>query len=137
MSVAGSIDTCVALRVIVGDVPEQRAAALDLLGQGRFMLANAAVAELVYGLTRWYGHSRQQAAELTLAFMDQPSIKTTGVAKRAMVNYALHPKLSFEDCLILQEALDSDAGSLWTFDRKLANQTEARLLQAEGSADGE
>ncbi|MDO5678230.1 MAG: PIN domain-containing protein [Propionibacteriaceae bacterium] len=134
---AGSIDTNVVLRLVMGDVPEHREAALRLISRGRFAVADVAVAEALFVLMRGYGVERGHAIDILLAFADQPNIHVSGIAKRALFNCSLRPKLSFEDSLLLQMALDTDAGPLWTLDRKLANQPEARLLEAEASSDAE
>ena len=46
----------------------------------------------------------------------------------SIVQFSLHPKLSFEDCYLATSAELSDAKPLWTFDRKLANQALAAKL---------
>lgn len=48
MALAGSLDANVALRLLLGDVPQQRLQAVRLLTRGQFRLPDVAVVEMAY-----------------------------------------------------------------------------------------
>lgn len=128
MALAGSLDTNVVVRLIRNDVPEQHHVATLLLQRGTYAVADLAVAETGYVLTKGYGMSRVQAALLLTAFVELPQVFAARYVQSALVHWADHPKLSLEDCLLVQCAVASSAEPLWTFDRKLANQSSAMLV---------
>lgn len=68
-------------------------------------------------------------AEAVLGLMSMSRINCNKILfEAALPPYVLHPKLSFEACCLASHAGLDDAGPLWTFDKKLANQTDARLI---------
>ena len=131
MTISGSLDANVVLRLLLNDVPEQHEAVLKLLDQasGQFVVADTAIMETVFALSKHYGLTRAVVVEAIRGLMSLTEIKCNQVLfEKALPLYARHPKLSFEDCCLASYAELTDASPLWTFDRKLANQTTARLI---------
>jgi predicted nucleic acid-binding protein len=132
----GSLDANVVLRLLLDDVPEQHELALLLLREhGPLSVSDIAFIETIFVLGRAYGLTRAQQSQAVLGLLRQPGIVgSTELFERAFDNYAGHSKLSFEDCYLVAAANLSGNGPLWTFDKKLASQTEAQLLTAENVA---
>lgn len=130
MTVAGSLDANVVLRLLLDDIPEQHAAALALFRRGGSLaVSDVALIETIFVLGRAYELTRAQQAEAVLGLLRQPQV--VGDLEHfefAFDAFLHHPKLSFEDCYLVTETHRSSRGPLWTFDKKLAGQTEARLL---------
>jgi predicted nucleic acid-binding protein len=73
--------------------------------------------------------TRSQQVQAVLGLLRQPGvIGALAHFEAACDIYLRHPKLSFEDCYLVVSAARSSAVPLWTFDKKLAGQTDARLL---------
>ena len=124
MSLA-ALDTNVLLRLVVPDLPEQHQRARQLLTTpgARFLVADYVFVELVFALDRHYGFSRDQIAEIAEMVMALDNIECHATLLTAAVEFwRAHPKLSFEDCLMAENAQIQAATPLWTFDHKLANQ---------------
>lgn len=127
-----SIDTNVVLRLCVGDVPAQVAAANRLLaGAALVYIDDVAVIEAVYVMNRSYDFSREATAETLLALLTQPNVQCRlAELQQALHYFCQHPALSFEDCYLAVQARANQAVPLYTFDRKLANQLQhADLLK--------
>ena len=132
MTATGSVDANVVLRLLLGDIPEQHETALALFrGRGPLTISDVALIETIFVLGRAYGLTRAQQSEAVLGLLRQPGIVgNVELFEGAFGSYLQHPKLSFEDCYLVSMADRTGNGPLWTFDKKLANQTEARLLTA-------
>jgi len=133
--VTESVDTNVLLRAAIdlGDGQTMAARAL-LASPGRTFVVHLIVfTEFVYALTTHYGMDRDQAGTLVRWVMDIESVDCPRDLILASVEFfQAHPKLSFEDCLLAEQARFESAVPLWTFDAKLANQhPAARLLSSE------
>src|ERR1035441_4133272 len=127
----GSLDTNVVLRLLLNDIPEQHLAAKKLIEQAtnQFDVADTVIIELVFALDRYYGFSRLQIAGAIDGLMKLKEIN----CNRAFFENALplvinHGGLSFEDCCLATHAKLNDAEPLWTFDKKLANQSSSAKL---------
>ncbi|MFC5931256.1 PIN domain-containing protein [Cryobacterium melibiosiphilum] len=127
----GSLDANVVLRLLLNDVPDQHAAAVSLLlTGGPFFVSDIAVIETVFVLGRAYGLTRDQQRDSIHSLMILPQIVANVLLHdRALSLYVAHPKLSFEDCCLVTAADLTSHQPLWTFDRKLASQTDAQLLE--------
>ncbi len=127
-----SIDTNVVLRLCVGDMPSQVAAANKLLkSSGSVRIDDVAVIETVYVMNRGYNFNREEIAETLLALLTQPNVRCyLAGLQLALRYYCKHPALSFEDCYLTVQAEANQTVPLYTFDRKLANQLQhAELLK--------
>ena len=127
---SASLDANVVLRLLLNDVPEQHDAAVVLLQTGgTFFVSDIALVETVFVLGRAYGLNREQQSEAIAGFVNLPQIvANASLFDRALTLYVGHPKLSFEDCYLVTAADVTSNQPLYTFDRKLASQTDARLL---------
>lgn len=128
-----SLDTNVALRLIVGDIPEQRDAALRLLEDsgGHFEVADVVFVELEYALRQHYGLARVEIEQLLRAFASHSKIRCNRVMLDVVwQSYASKPALSFTDIALAAYAQLNNATALWTFDKKLASQSDAAQLLA-------
>lgn len=128
---AGSFDTNVLLRLLLNDLPEQRIAVKKLLkhATGQFTVADTVIIELVFGLDRYYGFSRLQIAEAIDGLLKLKEINCNrALFETALPLFVQHTGLSFEDCCLATYAQLNDAEPLWTFDKKLANQTSSARL---------
>ncbi len=130
---AGSLDTSLLLRLLLNDVPKQHNAAKRIIREADSQLAVAdiAIIEIVFVLQRHYGLSRPQVCEAVTGLMQLREINCNrALFEKALPIYTDHPALSFEDCCISTYASLNSAEPLWTFDKKLANQTtNARLIE--------
>ncbi|WP_035782460.1 PIN domain-containing protein [Arthrobacter sp. H14] len=132
MTTSGSLDANVLLRLLLSDVPHQHAAAMDLLTSGaRFAVSDTALIEVNFVLGRAYGLTRDQQHEAIIGLLQQLQIVgNIDVFAAAFSRYCAHPKLSFEDCYLVSRAEANGDEPLWTFDKKLASQTAAQLLES-------
>jgi len=128
-----SVDTNVLLRAAIdmGDGQTVLARALLASPDRVFVVGPLVFAEFVYVLTTHYGMTRAQAGSLVHWVLDIESVECTrDIIVSSVDLFQSHPKLSFEDCLIAEQARFDGAVPLWTFDAKLAKQhPSARLLK--------
>ncbi|KNX37913.1 PIN domain-containing protein [Luteipulveratus halotolerans] len=131
----GSLDANVLLRALIDDIPDQGRAARDLIRAGsQWFVDDVAVIEVVFVLGRAYGLDRSQQREATMGVLRQPSISASlDLFEDVFDLYVGHPKLSIQDCYLVVAAGQRRRAPLHTFDRKLANQTDAVLVTLPGS----
>lgn len=124
MTVVGSLDANVILRLILRDVPKLSDAASDLLARGQhFHFADIAMMEVVFALERYYEIPRLEIAEIVQSLVNHPKIILNRVLfEEALISFPKFPKLSFEDCCLAAYAKLNGALPLWTFDEKLSKQ---------------
>lgn len=129
-----SIDTNIVLRCILGDVPEQRLLAVDLLKSSNSLhyLSSQALLECVYVLEMVEEMTRQEVVDCLNFFLARfcdRIVYNRDLTAIAFPLYLAHPKLSWADCALAAEAELSHHEPLYTFDRKLASQLpQAKLL---------
>jgi predicted nucleic acid-binding protein len=128
--VTASLDATVVLRLLLDDVPEQHHLAVSLVtDHGPIVVSDVALIETIFVLGRAYGLTRTEQYEAVMGLLSLPMIDgRSDVFEAAFADYVGHPKLSFEDCYLVALAYAEGHTPLWTFDRKLAQQTDARLL---------
>jgi predicted nucleic acid-binding protein len=131
----GSLDANVILRIILGDIPNQREAAKKLISnsKGIYVVSDLAIVEVGYILKANYNFSRKQILDTLGSFLLHPAIKSNlTLMQRAFQMYILNPKLSFTDCCLATRAEFDGASPLWTFDQKLAKNSayNTRLIEA-------
>ena len=130
-----SIDTNIILRCILGDVPEQRMSAINLLKSDNSIhyLSNQALLECIYVLEVVEEMTRQEVVDLLTFFLARfcdHIVYDRNLTAIAFPLYLSHPKLSWADCALASEAELTHHEPLLTFDRKLANQLpQARLVE--------
>jgi predicted nucleic acid-binding protein len=129
---AGSLDTNVLLRALLNDIPAQHDAAKALIESPgvRYRVSDTALIELAFVLDRHYGFSRSDIAEALSGLTAHPKLScNTDAITAAADAFVDCPALSFEDCYLAQSAREQNALPLWTFDSKLAAQSDfAELL---------
>ena len=126
-----TLDTNVLLRWILGDVPDQAAAAERLLSSGvSCMVPDVAVVEMAHVLERVLLLPRTTVVHSVEMVLGVASIDVDRALWRsALDDYLAHPKLSIADTLLAAQARASGRTPLYTFDRLLANQVpDAELL---------
>jgi len=133
--VAGSLDANAILRLILDDVPAQTAAVAALVSssQDTYVVTDIAVVEVEYALRTHYSFSREQIQDTLGNLVVHPSIQAnTALMRRVFQLYTVHPQLSFTDCCLAAHADLDNARPLWTFDQKLAKQSDgvAQLIAA-------
>lgn len=131
MRSGGSLDANVLLRLIVGDIEEQRKKSEKLINDyDSFHISNTALIEVIFALERYYAVPRSEILQVVSSLQGNPKLKFN----RPLFEYGLSiyvscPKLSIEDCCLAAESRITENTPLWTFDSKLANQTkEARKI---------
>lgn len=128
----GSLDTNILLRLLVNDIPEQHKAALNLVenSTGQLAIADTAVMEVVFVLERYYELERKYIAEALEKLVGLPKFNCNrALFAKSLPLFVNHSSLSFEDCCLSIYAELNNALPLWTFDKKLANQSiNAKLL---------
>ena len=132
MAKRASIDANGLLRLLLNDIPEQARAVIDLLDKGyRFEVADLIIAELVFILGgKDYGFNRQETAKAIGRILDDSGFSCNNqLFYSAFGLYVSHPALSFIDCCAVYYAQLNDALPLYTFDKKLVNQS-GRLAKA-------
>ena len=125
------LDTCVALRTMLGDVAEQSKKAVKLLNREgvRYYISDMMVFEAVFVMEKKMGLSRETIVESLEEFLEGKNIcNGTGIFDGVFGMYLEHPKLSFADCYLAVQAGGQGTTPLWTFDRKLAGQAEEAEL---------
>ena len=129
-----SLDTCVALRCMLGDVPEQRLQAAEILKQPGSLhyFSNQALLECVYVMEKVNDMPRQEVADhitFFLARYNDTILYDNELVRIAFPLYLAHPKLSWTDCALAAEAEVRHHEPLMTFDRKLAAQApQAKMV---------
>jgi predicted nucleic-acid-binding protein len=128
--ITASLDTNCLLRWLLGDLPRQAEIVTELLAsQKTFSVADAAIIELVFVLEKIKKIDRELIQKAVSAIMAQANIKCSReIFEETMPLYTGHPKLSVIDCYLSVIAKKTDALPLLTFDRKLANQLDGKLL---------
>ena len=124
-----AVDSCVLLRVIENDIPEQRQMALDLFLRGAdFYVSEAAIGEVVYVMKK-HEYTRQETVErLTDLINNSMFVYGKKFFEPIFEEYVKRPSLSFEDLVIAKRAEERGCVPVWTFDKKFARQAEVAKL---------
>jgi predicted nucleic-acid-binding protein len=129
--VSYSIDTNVVLRLLVRDIEKQYVTAKNLVEGAKKAVGVADIVfiELEYALTKHYGLTRAEVADLLLGLISHPKISANSeLFIRVFDDYVAHPALSFTDiCLPVYARLNSQS-PLYTFDKKMVKQLEGVRL---------
>ena len=125
-----AIDSCLILRILLNDIPEQSEAAIKLLLSGTdFYVSEAVISEVVYVMGK-NKYKRDSIVErLTTLLHNAMFIYDKKFFDPLFDEYVNHPSLSFEDLIIAKRAEERGCVPVWTFDRKFAKQAKvAKLL---------
>lgn len=123
-----ALDTNIILRLILNDIPEQRARAIKLLTSGaKFYVDDYIFGECEHVLER-IGFSRQGITErLNLLLANDIFIWNQALFTKVFNLYLTHPKLSFNDCYLAAKTKSLNFAPLWTFDQKIATQLSGKI----------
>jgi predicted nucleic-acid-binding protein len=120
-----AVDTNVVVRVLVGDDPAQKQAALGRLGKiradgGSVLVGAVVLAEVAWVLRSAYGYERTQIAAALRGVLATPPFVVTQRAAviAALAEYEKGPA-DFSDYLIVELARVEGCTKLLTFDRRL------------------
>lgn len=121
-----TIDTNVAARYLLADIPDHHQRAVKLLtsaasGHVEIFVPAAVFTELSYVLTRLAGFPRQRAAEGLLQFASFPGLhlEHEAVIIDALSFWRDHGGVSFVDCFLMALSSANGISRIYTFDRKM------------------
>ena len=130
-----AFDTNVVVRLVLGDDPQQAALAAEAWGtalaQGDIFLSQIVLIELAWVLTASAKLGRERIVnELQrLISIDGIVIENKPQVLEALACYKNSPA-DFSDCLILASAREANALPVHTFDKRLSQQADVRLISA-------
>ena len=85
------------------------------------------IVELTFALEKFYELPRVVVVENIAKVIDEPVFNCNrSLFERALLDYSNHPALSFVDCCLIHYADLQNALPVWTFDKKLVNQSGGR-----------
>lgn len=123
-------DTNVLVRALTRDDPRQAAAAGAFLAGGAWV-SQTAIAELVWVLQSRYRRTRAELIETIDLLLSSPhlALENAPVIVAALNLFRERSRVSFTDCLLLEQARASGHLPLGTFDRELGKAPGAVLLR--------
>ena len=124
------IDSCVILRFLLRDIPEQVESVRKLFVSGHDLYVDdVAIMEVVHVMTKHHKSRRVIANNLLILLRNRMFVWNRDLFEPVFVQYLEHPSLSFDDVVLAKRAEDAGYSCLWTFDKKFAKQAKvARLL---------
>ena len=124
------IDSCIILRFLLKDNPEQVKLAQDLITNGHdYYVDDVAIMEVVHVMTK-EGRYRHEIVDAMLSLLRNVMfVWDRDFFEPVFRDYLEHPSLSFDDIVLAKRAENAGYSCLWTFDRKFAKQAKvAKLL---------
>lgn len=123
-----SIDTNVALRFLLNDVPLQSNKAKQVLSNSPVYLSDVVVTETVFVLEKSLGYPRKAVAALIRVLIAVPGLVLSDHLLPDVIEmYERKGSLSFVDCYAAIEARMFGA-KLYTFDKKLITQGGSHVV---------
>lgn len=122
----GSLDANILVRLLTNDIPEQYLLARQLITSGQtFEVSDTAIIETIYALNEYYKIPRLIVKELIDALITNKNlIIDSATFATTLELFVKRPALSIEDCYLSCLAKLRQALPLWTFDKKLAKQSD-------------
>jgi predicted nucleic acid-binding protein len=122
---SASLDTNALVRLLIGDIPIQANKVRKLLHQPlNFHVGDLAIGEFCFVAEKVYQLTRPEIIERLNFILHVPNINCNRVLfSTAITLFSAHPALSFVDCCLAIQAELNNALPLYTFDKKLANQS--------------
>ena len=126
MKIVGSLDPNVLLRVILNDIPDQSTIAVELIERSpRLAICDVSVIETMFVLEKHYKFERVNIAYAVAEIMKHPNLLlNTSLLSEVIILFTKHSALSPEDCYLAVYAKQNNQLPLWTFDKKLARQSD-------------
>lgn len=126
------IDTNILLDWLLDRDPYRTALVDRLFAKSKVLhVPDLVLVELVFALEKYYGLPREVVQQNVTKVLDEPLFNCNrAMFNQALIEYLEYPALSIIDCCLLRYADLQNALPLWTFDKKLVNQSsgKARLL---------
>jgi predicted nucleic-acid-binding protein len=122
------IDTNILLDWLL-DRDEKRTKLIDKLFSSakELQIPDIIIVELTFALEKVYELPRNIVAENVNKVIDESVFNCNRTLfRRTLVDYVTYPALSFVDCCLIHYAELQHATPVWTFDRKLVNQSSGR-----------
>lgn len=118
------IDTNILLRIVTNDIPSKKSEALRILagfGQGRILLLEAVLAEVIYVLSakEHYGLERLQIHQALRNILEMPQFHYNDKLMSCFVEAYASTSLDVVDCLVLAYVKAGQAQRLLSFDTSL------------------
>ena len=123
------IDTNVLLDWLLDRDARRTAIVERLFGDARELrIPDVVITELTFVLEKLYQLPRDIVVSNITKVLDEPLFNCNRtMLQRALVEYGQHPSLSFVDCCLMHYA-SLQRVSVWTFDKKLVNQSSGKAL---------
>ena len=118
------IDTNVLLRLLIGDVPEQRDRALGWLDPapgGSVLVIDAVLVKLLFQLESRSGYGLPRSTHLprVRTLLQSECFLLEAASWTALDLMGTHPKLDFADCLLIARSRSTADAVVLSFDREL------------------
>jgi predicted nucleic-acid-binding protein len=85
------------------------------------------IVELTFALEKFYEFPRDMVVENINKVIDEPVFNCNRILfQRALLDYVNYPALSFVDCCLIHYADLQRITPVWTFDKKLINQSDGK-----------
>jgi len=126
-----SVDTNVLVRVLTGDEALQSPAAEAFVrAHAPVWVSNLVLVETFWVLESVYERTKPQMVEAMRRIVDNKelALEDATVVRAALVRYQTKGKVSFEDCMILEQARKAGHLPLATFDKALGRIEGAESL---------
>ena len=125
-----SLDTNLVLALILPEREKEHFKATKLLAENECHVADIVFAEIEFVLRKIYGLPRAIVVVNLRAITNHPKINSNKtLINKALPLYQKHSALSFVDCYLLIHAELNNLLPLYTFDKKLANQSSGKAKQ--------
>jgi len=129
----GSLDTNALISLLLPDRPSEQVAVTKLLGHSKLDVADVVFVEIEFTLRKYYNYTRAQICANIRGLSGLENINCNRqLLGRALPLYETGPSMSFVDCCLVVYAELNAATPLYTFDKKLVNQSGglAKLIAA-------
>ena len=128
------LDTNVLLDWLLDRHPERSRQIDTLFSTSRELyVPDAIVVEVAFALEKHYGLSRATVANNISQLLSEPVINCNRTLFNPVIaDYLAHPAWSFLDCCLLQYAELQQVSPVWTYDKKLINQSSNRAKAPRG-----
>jgi predicted nucleic acid-binding protein len=123
MAAEGFVDANVILRYLLNDLPDQAAAAAQILDRDVELIVTAGtLAEVAYVLSRHPGITRELVVDALIAFISKRNITLSALDKALTIQGLLRcrpsGRVSFADALLWASARSAGATIIYTFDER-------------------